>query len=228
MKLTKEERAKVVGCCNEQLITDYNYDYRTEYPIEWFKRQFSFIPDSAVQSQLGAAFYEARFMYAFMSVLNLKLDKTKGIIKYQIIQYASICEALLNYTIDAYYKEEFGTKYASQVLTKVSQATSSLTQITYDGTPVYLCKYKNEKAPVTWTSTPTKTEFAVEKGIISEATKDKFCTLYDLRNNAHILKAASANYSPLKKEAQEGYELTFQFINEVRNFFAAHPLCVES
>ena len=224
MKLTKEERAKVVGCCNEQLITDYAYDYRKDYPVEWFKRQFSFIPNKAVQAQLGEAFYEARFMYAFMKVLNLRLDKTKGIIKYQIIQYASICEALLNYTIDAYYKDEFGERYAAQVLAKVSQATSNLTAITYDGEPLYLCKYKSEKAIVTWTSTPVKTEFAVEKSIISEATKDKFCTLYELRNNAHILKAASTNYSPQKKEAQEGYELTYEFISEVRNFFNVHPL----
>lgn len=223
MKLSTEEKSKVVACCNELLITDFNYDHRVEYPQNWFARQFSFIPDTKLQERLGEAFYEARFMFAVMSTLSLQLNKAKGIIKYQIIQYASICEALLNYTIDTYYNEEFGQRYASQNLSKVDQAISKLTTICYDGVPVYLCKYKTEKASVTWTSTPTKTEFAVEKGIISEDTKDKFCQLYDLRNNTHILKAASTNYTPKYKEAKEGYELTFQLIGEIRDYFSTHP-----
>ena len=222
MRLKKEERAKVVACCNEQLITDYSYDYHTEYPLDWFERQFAFIPNESIRKQLGEAFYEARMMYALMDVLNLKVAKAKGIIRFQIIQYASICEALLNYTIDTFFKDEFGSRYASHTLTEVKQATSKLTEIKYDDVSLYLCKYKSEKAVTTWTSTPDKTQYAVEKGIITEATKTAFCTLYDLRNNAHILKAASSNYSPLKKEAIEGYQLTFQFISEVRNYFSAY------
>ena len=228
MRLNSEERAKVVACCNEQLITDYSYDYHNEYPIEWFRKQFSFIPDQGVQLQLGEAFYEARFMYGFMSVLNLPVAKSKGLIKYQIIQYASICEALLNFTIQTYFEEEFGEQYAGQSLVKLPNAISKLTSISYDGDPVFLCKYKTEKAIVTWSSTTEKTEFAVEKEIISADTKEKYCKLYDLRNNAHILKAASTNYIPKKREAIEGYQLTFQFINEIRNYFNANALVADN
>lgn len=43
MKLTAEEKAKVINCCNSGLITDNTFDSTTEYPIDWFKKQFDFI-----------------------------------------------------------------------------------------------------------------------------------------------------------------------------------------
>ena len=88
---------------------------------------------------------------------------------------------------------------------------------------MYLCKSKTEKAKIPWTANPTKAEFALEKGILSQDTKDKYCALYDLRNNAHILKAATADYYPKLKEASAGYELVFQFISEIRAYFEANP-----
>ena len=48
------------------------------------------------------AFYQARFMYKLMNALNLPLAKQKGIVKFQIIQYASICEAILDMAITKY------------------------------------------------------------------------------------------------------------------------------
>ena len=42
------------------------------------------------------------------------MAKNKGIVKFQIIQYASICEALLNYTLETYFKEEFESRYENE------------------------------------------------------------------------------------------------------------------
>ncbi|MFR3969585.1 MAG: hypothetical protein ACLTZE_06895 [Evtepia sp.] len=224
MKLSKDEKAKVVTCCNERLITDYSFDPDFEYPNQWFIRQFDFISDESVREQLGDAFYQARFLCAMMESLSLPMGKNKGVIKFQIIQYASICEALLNYTLELYFKEEFESVHAGDTYSPNSSAVSSKTKITHDGQELYLCLKKSEKAKITWTSNPKKAEFALKKGIISNDVCNDYCNLYELRNHTHILKAARANYYPKPKEAKDAYKLVFKFLNEIKQFFQITPL----
>ena len=221
MKLTKDEKAKVVLCCKRNLISDWNYD-EAEYPNEWFKNLFSFLGNEALKEHLGEAFFQARFAYTLMQTLSLPMGKNKGFVNFQIIQYASICEALLNYTISMFFKKEFEDKYAAKKFVEIKNALSNKTAITYDSKQAVLCTVKTEKAQISWTTNPTKAEFALEKGILTQNTKDRYCALYDLRNNTHILKATEAKYYPKIKEASEAYELTFQFIAEIRAFFESH------
>lgn len=223
MKLSPAEKGKVVSCCNDNLISDYDFDPKSEYPIDWFQRQFSFVQDQKVREHLADEFYQTRFAYTLMQTLSLPMAKNKGIVKFQIIQYASICEALLNYTLETYFKDEFESRYAATTYADFPSALSSSTKITFEGKSLYLCRAKTEKAKITWTANPIKAVFALEKGVLSQNTKDKYCALYDLRNNAHILKAATADYYPKLKEASAGYELVFQFISEIRAFFEANP-----
>ena len=218
MKLSKHEREKVVTCCKDVMITDYDFNSDEEYPINWFKKQFDFIDDKKIKEHLGDEFYQARFCYSLMKTLQLPMSKNKGLIKFQIIQYASICEALLNYIIENRFKTEFENKYAKNTYADCTNAMSSKTKITYDGNPVYLCKNKRQKAKIEWTSAAIKADFATDKGIINRQTRDAFCSLYDLRNNAHILKAVRSNYYPKPKEAADAYKLAFDFITEIRSF----------
>ena len=64
-----------------------------------------------------------------------------------------------------------------------------------------------------------KTKFSVEKGIISKSMKERLDTLYDQRNNVHILKAVSREYIPLLGEAKEAFLLMNDFVLEVKQFY---------
>lgn len=224
MKLSTAEKSKVVSCCNDNLISDHDFDPSREYPIAWFQRLFSFIQDDKLREHLADEFYQTRFAYTLMQTLSLPMAKNKGIVKFQIIQYASICEALLNYTLEKYFRNEFENRYAATTYVNFPSAVSTNTKITFEGEQLYLCKTKKEKAKITWTANPIKATFAVEKGVLSQDTKDKYCALYDLRNNAHILKAASVDYYPKLKESKAGYELVFQFISEIQTYFNQNPV----
>lgn len=217
-ELNAKEKAKVIACCNQGLITDNGFDSDTMYPNEWFISLFDFIADEKVKEQLGEAFYQARFTYKLMQVLSLKKTKNSGIVKFQIIQYASICEGLLNYVLIKYHRKEFEQRYASIKLTNCTNALSGKTQITYDGKKVVVCTEKTENAKLETASNPTKSQFALDQSIISEETKEKYCALYDLRNNAHILKAAKANYHPNISESKDAYSLCFKFIEEIKQY----------
>ena len=47
-----------------------------------------------------------------MNGLRLPIAKHRAIVRFQIIQYASICEAILQAAIETFYKSEFEEKYA--------------------------------------------------------------------------------------------------------------------
>lgn len=61
MKLSKQEREKVVACCKNIMITDHDFNLDEEYPIDWFKKQFDFVDDEKIKEHLGDEFYQARF-----------------------------------------------------------------------------------------------------------------------------------------------------------------------
>lgn len=221
--LKKETITQVINYCNKYLILDPNFDADNEYPIEWFKDYFSFVSDPKVREHLADAFYQARFMYKLMSALRLPLAKQKGIVKFQIVQYASICEAVLDIAINTYYKTEAETTLAVTELVKYPNALSTATKITYNSTPLFLCQEKTKKAILKRTRIDYKTKFAKDKGLISEDLKTRFDVLYDLRNNIHILKAADSQYYPKLSEAKSAFLLMQDFVTEIRSYYSTHP-----
>lgn len=219
MGLSKNIITQVINCCNRDLVPDSSFRGKTSYPSDWFIQYFSFLDDARLEKYLGEAFYQARFLYKLMASLKLPLAKHKGIVRFQIIQYASICEAVLQAAIEKYYKTDFENQYAVTELVKCTNAVSAATRISYDGTNLYLCQEKKKKADIKRTRIDYKTEFAVLHNIISRPTKIAFDALYDSRNNIHILKAANNNYNPKVYESKNAFLLMEIFIGEVKKFY---------
>ena len=224
MILNGEEKKKVIKCCNSGLIPDVSFDFDKQHPIDWFKKKFDFIDDTKLQEHLADVYYQARFTYTLMRTLSLPLGKHKGILKLQIIEYASICEALLNYTITKFFKEEFEKEFASEEYHNITNSISKKVKIQFDGQPAFICKRKTIKASISFCSNPSKAEFALKKKILSLQTKEKYCELYELRNNTHILKAVANDYYPKIPEAKSAYELLYTFIEEISDFFSKHTI----
>lgn len=219
MRLGTKIITQVINFCNRDLVPDSSFRNTGTYPSEWFIQYFSFLSDTRLEKYLGEAFYQARFLYKLMSSLKLPLAKHKGIVRFQIIQYASICEAVLQHAIEKYFKNEFENQYAVIELVKCKNALSIDTKITYNGTNLYLCQEKKKKADIKRTRIDYKTEFAVAHNIISQSTKVAFDALYDSRNNIHILKAANNNYNPKLYESKNAFLLMQTFVEEVKLFY---------
>ncbi len=102
--IPKQTREIVVSYCNNNIVPDKKYiDNPTHsHPIEWFKDYFGFIDEVSLRNHLADAYYQARFLYKMMQGLRLTSFKKNAIIKFQIQQYASIYEALLN--LKFYYR----------------------------------------------------------------------------------------------------------------------------
>lgn len=223
MALPKGTITEVIRFCNRDLVPDQSYSPDEQYHNEWFIEYFSFLADPIVATQLGDAFYQARFMYKLMNALHLPLAKQKGIVKFQIVQYASICEAVLDVAITKYFKEDAEKTFSVVELAKYPNAVSASTKITHDGTELFLCKSKTKRGDLKRTRVDFKTKYAVSKGLITQNTKEAVDSLYDLRNNIHILKATSSQYSPKLREAKDAFGLMQTFVEEIKQFYSTNP-----
>ncbi len=223
MSLDRSTIIEVINYCKRDIIPQTDNSTNIQHQSEWFISYFSFLSNTPLEKHLGEAFYQARFIYKLMSALSLPVAKNMGIVKFQIIQYASICEAILDSAIHKYFMAEADTYFSIEEFTKYPQAISDLTKITHGGDELVLCKAKKKKVPLKIQRVDKKTTFAVRKGLITQNTKEAYDTLYNLRNNVHILKASQTNYTPILREARDSFILMQKFVSEIKNYYTNHP-----
>ena len=222
MALPKETIKGVIKYCNRDLVPDPSFTPDGQYHNEWFQEYFSFLGDPATEAQLGDAFYQARFIYKLMSGLHLPLAKQKGFVKFQIVQYASICEAVLDVAINKYFKEAAENEFSIEELVEYKNALSKDTKITSGSKQLVLCVKKRKKGDLKRTRMDFKTKFGVSNGLVTQETKEEFDKLYDLRNNIHILKATQRQYTPKLSEAKKAFILMRKFVSEIKDFYSSH------
>ncbi len=214
-QLDKKIATAVVNYCNKDIVPDGEFNSDIQYESEWFEEYFSFLNDEKLQKHVGSAYYQARFMYKLMSALRLPKAKHQGIVKFQIIQYASIYEAILDNLIEKNFKNEIMTKYGNMIYAPVS-ALSKDAKLTYANSTVYICKQKLQKKSIKSMNIEERTEFAVEKGMITVDVARRICGLYDLRNNVHILKATRSDYVPQINQAKDAFQLMQEFVEQIK------------
>lgn len=207
-------RQIIVSYCNVDIVPNTDYlkgqNNTHTHEIEWFKEYFEFIEDSSLKLHLAEAYYQARFLYKIMQGLDLTSFKRTAFLKFQIQQYASIFEALIDYTLEKFHKDELKEllKEVEYKPVNVLSQNSNLTIMIDSKTEkVYTCKKASRDVPLKKTRIDKRTQLAEEFGIISSTIKAGFDGLYDLRNNIHLLKASSADYRPKIDEAIKAFQL---------------------
>ena len=79
-----------------------------------------------------------------------------------------------------------------------------------------LMNKKLQKKSIKSMSIKERTEFAVEKGMITADVAKRICDLYDLRNNVHILKATRSDYFPRISQAKDAFQLMQEFVEQIK------------
>ena len=163
MPLETKTIDEVLNYCKRDLPQDHN----------WYINEFYFIKDQALQESLAREFYTARYIYKLMEALFLEDFELHAHLKFQIIQYASIYEAVINYLLLNNFKEDENVKKIStHISLREIAALSGLTKITYEGNKIFTCLKKETKTP--WTSIPfhDKVDASVDIGFVNEIYAD--------------------------------------------------------
>jgi len=223
--IPKKTREIVVSYCNNYIVPDNNYiDSPTithTHPLDWFEDYFEFTGDTALKTHLAEAYYQARFIYKIMQGLRLTSFKRNAFVKFQIQQYASIYEALLDFVLEKYNREDIKERLKELEYKPISVfASNAECTIEENGQKekVFTCRKSIKKINLKNTRIDKRTEIAVSLGLISQATKQSFDSLYDLRNNIHLLKASIANYRPKVQESFEAFKLMSTFVLEIKAY----------
>lgn len=241
MKIDREIRAAVVKDCNDVIINEIDsingLPEGTEYPSQWFVDQFEFLGDPKLAKHLGEAFYQARFAYGLKEALNLSKAKYYGLVKLQILLYVPICEAMLDHMIKKYlhsdqdyeelitykeYKDRDNLTSEELVLIWRPKNDNNAPQNSVKDQDVHLCSVVKGKGDVRFVSSDRKADLACKKGLISNATKEKYLEMYDIRNNVHIMRAYWTDYIPKAKGAADAYGLVWNFITELKQYCEEH------
>jgi hypothetical protein len=184
--------------------------------IQWHIDQFNFIDDTELKKKLGRAYYSARYMSKLMEATQAGGDEIHPFVKFQIIQYASIYEAVTSYILWNKYPEHEEVKLLQiHKAYKPINALGSLTNLTYDGKELHTCLYKDSKTPRNSIPFKDKVDCAVRIGFIDEAYSEDIKNLYRLRNLAHIETEARRLEEMELEDSKKGYWRIKPFLERI-------------
>lgn len=188
---------------------------------DWYVLEFDFIKDKALQKSLAREFYTARYIYKLMEALFLEDFELHAHLKFQIIQYASIYEAVINYLLLNNFKDnEHVKKISTHPSLKEITTLSKLTKITYEDQKIFTCLKKDTKTP--WTSIPfhDKVDASVGIGFLDKKYSDEIKNFYTLRNSIHIEAAAKKNIEYEIEQSKIAYKRLRPFIDDIKSFLS--------
>jgi hypothetical protein len=220
MPLPKSERQTVINYVLKDLTPPLR---KGERPIDWFENAFEFIATKGLRQQLAQAYYQARFFEKLREAMGLSGGFNHGLLKTQIVLYASIYEALIDDTIQfAAANAKIEKWLVTTEFVEIPQAVSKNTRITYtDGggaTQMVLCKKKQTRRDLKRTRFGDKVEIAIDVGFVPSAQKDFLTKLYDSRNTVHLLAAASKSFTPDDQQSSAAFSFLLAFIESVKKW----------
>lgn len=206
MPLEEAQRNSIDAYCKRDLPGD----------LQWHVDQFSFIDDEELRKRLGRAFYSARYVGKLMEALLASGDEIHPFVKFQIMQYASLYEAVVSYLLWTRYVDHSEVKaLQTHKAYKPVNALGSLTCMKYGEELLFTCVHRDAKTPRSSIPFKDKVDCAVRIGFIEEAYAEDIKRTYELRNLAHIEAEAEKQIEVELAHAKTGYWRIKPFLERI-------------
>ncbi|WP_417330620.1 hypothetical protein [Halomonas cupida] len=187
--------------------------------IQWHVDKFSFIDDEELRNRLGRAFYSARYAYKLMEATFVQGDEQHPFVKFQIMQYASIYEAVITNLLWRNFKEHPEVlQLQAHKAYKPVNALSSLTNMKYGDEKLFMCVYRNAKTPKNSIPFKDKVDCAVRIGFMNASYSEDIKRTYELRNLAHIETEASKQLDVEIEQSKHAYWRLSPFLEDVEEY----------
>jgi hypothetical protein len=211
MPLEDHQRDLINAYCKRDLPGD----------LDWHISQFSFIDNEELRNRIGRAFYSGRYIGKLMEALSPVNGDGHAFVKFQIMQYASIYEAVIvNLLWGRLAQHPEVLALQTHKAYKPIRAFASLTTMSYDGHEVHPCLYKDTKTQKNSIPFRDKVDCAVRIGFVDSAYAGDIKQTYELRNLAHIEAEADKQIEVELEHARTGYWRMKPFVERISNFFA--------
>lgn len=209
MPLEEKERLRVLSYCEKHIE-----------PSDWFRSQVKFVEDEKLIDEMNLAFYSARHMEKLGEALAVSGDKRHPHLKFQIVQYASIYEAIIVHLLFVRYKNHEDVKkiLTDREYVKVSDVSKAI--IDRDGDNLAFCKKKLVCRDPIHIRFEDKLKTAVSIGIVLPNIRPELLALYKTRNAVHLESAARNSVTYEAKQAAIAYKRLKPFLKHVQQLIA--------
>lgn len=189
--------------------------------LQWHIDQFAFITDEELRRRLGRAYYSARYVAKLMEALRASGDELHSFVKFQIIQYASIYEAVISHLLWKTYASHVEVvRLQTHKAYKPVTALASLATMKFGDENLYTCVYRDAKTPKNSIPFKDKVDCAVRIGVVEAAYAEDVKNLYVLRNLAHIETEAEKQIEVEIEQARNGYWRLKPFLEHIATTLA--------
>ena len=193
----------------------------------WFYEYFSFIPEDQLRSQLAQAYYQSRYVHKLLVALRLDGQERFPFLLLQLLEYASLYEALTDYLIQAKYidSEDFSSKRVKREIKKRQELNPTKFMLLHDKDGaqerVFFAYEKEIKLELRDIRFSDRIAFVSSKISLSGPDAKYIEKIYDLRNHIHILKAAEKEFEPDHKDVAKAFKIFKRFVAAVKADLAA-------
>ncbi|WP_143103810.1 hypothetical protein [Methylobacterium gossipiicola] len=215
MKTLPQETIKIV---NEYCIK-YNE------PEDHIRNLFGFIEDNKLLDEVVIAYLTARYIYKLGQGLSCSGNELHAHSKFQIMQYASIYEAVIGYMLEDVYKEHDLVKklsYGSEFIP--SDYSKKLIFSDVDGSNLVLCKQKPLKRDKTAIKFDDKIACCIKIGFIHSSIGHEISKFYKLRNGIHLSNAIKNVITYDTAQAQVAYRRLRPFALGIKDYLTEGKL----
>jgi hypothetical protein len=190
--------------------------------LAWHVDQFSFVSDPELRLRLGRAYYSARYVSKLMEALLASGDEIHPFVKFQIMQYASIYEATINYLLWTRYAEHPDLlALQTHKSYKPVNALGSHTSMTFSNEQLFTCVYRDTRTPKNSIPFKDKVDCAVRIGFVDAAFADDIKRTYELRNLAHLETEAAKQIEVEIEQSKQAYWRLKPFLDRISAALAA-------
>lgn len=194
MPLPEQERLRVLQYCEKHIE-----------PEGWFRTQVQYVTDALLVEEMNLAFYSARHMEKLGEALAVKDEKRHPHLKFQIVQYASIYEAIIVHLLFNRYKDHEAVKKirAEKEYVKISDVSKAV--MDNEGDHLVFCKKKIVERDPIHIRFENKLKVAEKIGLVLPALRPELLSLYKTRNAVHLEAAARNSVTYEAKQATIAY-----------------------
>jgi len=194
---------------------------------DWFYEYFSFIPEEQLRSQLAQAYYQSRYVHKLLVALRLDGQERFPFLLLQLLEYASLYEALTDHLIQTKYFDsgDFLDTRVKKEVKKLQELnpTRSILLHDKDGAQerVFFAYDKEIKLELRDIRFSDRIAFVSSKISLSRSDAKYIEKIYGLRNHIHILKAAEKEFEPDHNDVRKAFRIFKRFVAAVKADLAA-------
>lgn len=191
---------------------------------KYFDDVFEFVEDGKLKDRLALEYYSARYIYKLGEALNASGEMLHAHLKFQITQYASIYEAIINYLLWGKYAnhpEKIRIEIRKDYKIVSSNLANNLQLITTDGEKIHLCAHREITIPYVNIRFDDKVDAAIKIGFVQDLLGEEIKEFYKLRNAIHLDSAVKNNVEYEIAKAKLAYRRLQPFLIGVQGFLTS-------